>query len=146
MINLILIAVVCVIAYIHPMTRLALIYSLPIVFFAGIYEYLDDNSYYLVAGFTSFCTVLLMKRFTERSELRRNLIWLCFASIFINFFGLGIYHAGMEPTAYNALLSLMYVAAIIILMRSCGRGNIKNNSIRTGIRGHAYQNIRHSDQ
>lgn len=148
MINLVLIFALIVIALFQPIDRVktALIYAVPIGLFALIYDSLGDNAYYLVAGATSAGAAMLIKKYTERSELRKTLIWLCFSSIFINFFGWGIYHAGMEPTAYNVLLSLLYVAAIIVLMRSSHAGDIKNNSRHPSVRCHAYQSLQHSDQ
>lgn len=79
--------------------------------------YTPGALYYILNGGLTSIVLAYLCRYGRCSQFTDNMIYVCIASILLNFYGLVIYQLYMDPASYNLAFHGVYILAILILLK-----------------------------
>jgi hypothetical protein len=88
----------------------------------------SDVLYYVSAGVFDGVALTILCVFARPSKFTDNLVYICIASLLINFYGLVIYELGWIETSYNVSARVLYIIAAFVLLKR----DRKNDAILCG--------------
>lgn len=128
MISMLLI-IICIISLtrMHPVAlTLALACSSHKVLCDG----LDGVWYYLSAGVFDVLVIGIIAVFIRPSTMAKSILWICMASLLLNFYGWLIWFLYLSPETYNMAFTILYCLAILFLLRKDSAKDESNNLVR----------------
>lgn len=112
-----------------PNRLLACFYSMSILLHDLIFGGINHSMYYISASLFDALIILMILLYFAGQSISIGLLYVCVASIIINFVGSVLWLTGFSPIIYNNLFIIIYCVAIMVLIREgVDGGNIAFNS------------------
>lgn len=125
-----LIIVLCVVAVWSGRIP-ALAFALFVVLHDQIASGLDGWGYYLSAGAFDVVALAIIAMFARPSRMATAFVYICVSSLFLNFYGWGIWLSYYSPRSYDISFLALYSVAIYVILRGDAARDEKCDNFRS---------------
>lgn len=125
----VLIVVLCVLAIWSGRTA-ALAFALLTVLHDQFFSCIVGWGYYLSAGAVDLAALAVMATLARPSRLTTGFVRVCQTSVFLNFYGWGLWLSGYPPVTYDISFVGLYSVAIYVILRGDAVKNERCDNFR----------------